>query len=128
MNKTVKDIDGYIASQSDDVKDKLVKLRQTIQKAAPDATEAISYQMPAFKYYGMLAYFAAFKNHYSLFISPKIIESFKDQLKEFETSKGTIRFPKEKPVPVRLVTKIVKSAAGQNLEKAITKGKIKAKY
>jgi uncharacterized protein YdhG (YjbR/CyaY superfamily) len=128
MNKTAKDIDEYIASQSDDVKDKLVKLRQTIQKAAPDATEVISYQMPAFKYYGMLAYFAAFKNHYSLFISPKIIESFKEELKEFETSKGTIRFPKEKPVPVRLVTKIVKSAAVQNLEKAITKGKIKAKY
>jgi uncharacterized protein YdhG (YjbR/CyaY superfamily) len=128
MNKNAKDIDEYIASQSDDVKDKLVKLRQTIQKAAPDATEVISYQMPAFKYYGMLAYFAAFKNHYSLFISPKIIESFKEELKEFETSKGTIRFPKEKPVPVRLVTKIVKSAAVQNLEKAITKGKIKAKY
>jgi uncharacterized protein YdhG (YjbR/CyaY superfamily) len=118
MNKPVKDIDAYIANQTDDIKAKLSKIRQTIKTSVPEAVEVISYQMPAFKYHGMLAYFAAFKNHYSIFISPKIILAFKDELKEYETSKGTIKIPNDKPVPVRLVTKIIKAAAKQNLEKA----------
>jgi uncharacterized protein YdhG (YjbR/CyaY superfamily) len=118
MEKPVKDIDAYIAKQADDVKAKLEKLRQTIKKTVPDAVEVISYQMPAFKYHGMLAYFAAFTNHYSLFISPKVMQEFKDELKEYELSKATIRIPKDKPVPVRLVTKIIKAVAKQNLEKA----------
>ena len=125
MKRPVKDIDAYIAKQTDDVKAKLEKLRQTIGKAVPDAVEVISYQMPAFKYHGMLAYFAAFTNHYSLFLNSKVIEAFKEELREYETSKGTIRIPKEKAVPVRLVTKIIKAVAKVNFEKAKARGKIK---
>jgi len=77
--------------------------------------------MPAFKYHGILAYIAAFKNHYSIFISPKIILEFINELKAYETSKGTLKIPNDKPVPVLLVTKIIKAAAKQNLEKAKTK-------
>ncbi len=125
MKRPVKDIDTYIAKQTDDVKAKLEKLRQTIRKTVPDAVEVISYQMPAFKYHGMLAYFAAFTNHYSLFLNSKVIEAFKEELREYETSKGTIRIPKGKAVPVRLVTKIIKAVAKVNFEKAKARGKIK---
>ena len=118
MNKPVKDIDAYISNQEEKVGAKLSKIRETIKTTVPEAAEVISYQMPAFKYNGMLAYFAAFKNHYSIFISPKIIVAFKDELKDYETSKGTIKIPNDKPVLVRLVTKIIKAAAKQNLEKA----------
>jgi uncharacterized protein YdhG (YjbR/CyaY superfamily) len=63
MNSPVKDIDSYLALQNEDVRVKLEKLRRTIKKAAPEAVEVISYLMPAFKYHGMLVFFAAFKNH-----------------------------------------------------------------
>ena len=118
MNKPVKDVDGYISNQTDDIKAKLSKIRLIIKTTVPEAVEVISYKMPAYKYNGILAYFAAFKNHYSLFLSPKIIESFKEELKGYNTSRGTIKIPNDKPVPVRLVTKIIKAAAKQNLEKA----------
>ncbi|MFZ4589513.1 MAG: iron chaperone [Ignavibacteria bacterium] len=118
MNKPVKDIDAYISNQTDDIKAKLSKIRLTIKTTVPEAVEVISYQMPAYKYNGILAYFAAFKNHYSLFLSPKIIVAFSSELKAYETSKGTIKIPNDKPVPVLLVTKIIKAAAKQNLEKA----------
>lgn len=125
MKKTIKDIDGYLELQNENVRLKLEKIRMTIKKAVPLAEETISYQMPAFKYNGMLAYFATFTNHYSLFISPKIIESFKEELKSYETSKGTIKIPNDKQVPVRLITRLVKAAARQNLEKAEMKKKSK---
>lgn len=118
MNKPVKDIDAYIALQNENVRAKLEKIRQIIIKAVPEASEVISYQMPAFKYYGMLSYFAAFTNHYSVFISPKIIEKFKEELKNYRTSKGTIQIPNDKPVPVRLISTLIKAAAKQNYEKA----------
>jgi uncharacterized protein YdhG (YjbR/CyaY superfamily) len=125
MKKIIKDIDDYLALQNEDVRKKLEKLRQTINKAVPEAVEVISYSMPAFKYHGMLAYFAAFTNHYSLFISPKVLESFKDDLNQYELAKATIRIPMGKPVPVQLVTKIIKAVGKQNLEKAKAKNKIK---
>jgi uncharacterized protein YdhG (YjbR/CyaY superfamily) len=90
-------------------------LRKTIKTAAPDATETISYQMPTFKYRGRaLVGFAAFKDHCSLFpYSAKVLDDYKDELGAFETSKGTIRFSVDQPLPASLVKKIVKARIGE---------------
>ncbi len=111
-------IDEYFALQPMEKREVLEKLRFTIAKAAPQAEEVISYQMPAFKFHGMLVYFAAAKNHVGFYPMPKVIEVFKDQLKNYELTKGTIRFPYDKPLPVKLITEIVKYRVNANLEKA----------
>ncbi len=93
----------------------LQKLRKTIKAAAPEATEVISYGIPAFKHHGMLVYFAAFKNHCSLFgISSAIMKANKKALADYEMSKGTIRFTAEKPLPTALLRKLVKARIAQN--------------
>jgi uncharacterized protein YdhG (YjbR/CyaY superfamily) len=117
MNKP-KTIDEYISMQSEDVQPKLTKIRQLIEKAVPESEELISYGMPAFKYYGIIAWFAAFKNHYSVFVRPKYLKAFKEELKQYELSKSAIRIPTGKPVPVQLLTKIIKHVAKYNLEKS----------
>ncbi len=118
MNKAVKNIDDYIALQSLEIRESLEKLRHTIKLAAPNAEEVISYGMPAFKFHGILVYFAAFKNHCSLFpANSSLIAEMEDELKKYKTSKGTIQFTVEKPLPVTLVKKIVKARVKQNLEK-----------
>jgi uncharacterized protein YdhG (YjbR/CyaY superfamily) len=120
-------IDEYIDSQSENIRETLEILRQTIRKAAPAAEEVISYQMPAFKFHGILVYFAAFKNHYSLFAMPSAIQAFKEKLSAYEVSKGTIRFPSGMPVPVELVAEIIQFKVRENLEKAAAKKNKKKK-
>ncbi len=94
------------------------KVRAAIRSAVPpEATEAISYGMPAFKYKGVLVWFAAFSNHCSLFPGSSVIEAFKNELKGFSTSKGTIHFPVDKPLPAALVKKLVKARVAQNEQK-----------
>ena len=83
------------------------ELRQAIREAAPQAEETISYRMPAYKQNGILLWFAAYKNHIGFFPKASAIEQFKDRLSHYETSKGTIRFPLEKPIPYDLVKDIV---------------------
>jgi len=118
MNKSVKDIDTYISLQPEELRPTLERLRQIIKAAAPDAEEVISYGMPAFRYHGMLAGFAPAKNHYGFYPwSSRTVEEFKDDLKDYETSKGAIRLPKDKPIPVALIKKIVKARMKQNLAK-----------
>ncbi len=114
-------IDGYIADQPVAVRPILEKLRQIVNRNASQAEEVISYGMPAFKLHGMLLYFASFKNHYSLFAFPNAIVAFKDKLKGYELSKGTIKFPLDKPVPVKLITEIVKFKVKENLDKELAK-------
>ena len=89
-------IDEYLALQTKEVRAILQQLRQTIQKAAPDAEEVISYSMPAFKFHGMLVWFAAWKNHYGIYV-PSVLAIFKDKLAAYETTKATVRFPYDKP-------------------------------
>ena len=113
-----KNIDDYIVQQPIEVQPKLEKLRQTIKRAVPDAEEVISYQMPAFKYFGILIFFAVFKKHYSVFIRPRFMEVFKSELIGYKTSKSAINIPLDKPVPVQLITKIVKYIAKFNRDKA----------
>lgn len=110
------EIEAYFEAQPDHIKAILEKIRQAIKEAVPQATELISYQMPAFKFHGMVAWYAPFKRHYSLFIRPQFIEVFKDDLKQYEKSKGGIRFPMDHPVPVELVAKIAAYVAKVNIE------------
>lgn len=110
-------IDEYIATFPADVQVTLQKLRETIQQAAPDAEEAISYGMPTFKLHGNLVYFAAFKNHFGFYPTPSPIETFADELSPYKVSKGAIQFPKDQPLPLDLVRRIVEFRVQQTLEK-----------
>jgi uncharacterized protein YdhG (YjbR/CyaY superfamily) len=95
----------------------LVRLRKTIKAAAPRATEGISYGMPCFKHHGMLLCFAAFKDHCSLFMSTYLTKAHKKELASYHTSKGTIRFTADRPLPAALVRKLVKARVAQNERK-----------
>jgi uncharacterized protein YdhG (YjbR/CyaY superfamily) len=109
-----KNIDEYLTAVPQPARGTLNKIRAAIRSAAPrDATEAISYGMPAFKHKGMLVWFAAFSNHCSLFPTAAVIEQFKNELKGFSTTKGTIHFPTNKPLPPALVKKLVKARVAQ---------------
>jgi uncharacterized protein YdhG (YjbR/CyaY superfamily) len=92
----------------------LQKVRKTIKAAAPEATEVISYGIPIFKHHGMLVGYAAFKDHCSLFMSTAITKALKKELASYDTSKGTIRFTADKPLPAALVRKLVKARIAQN--------------
>jgi uncharacterized protein YdhG (YjbR/CyaY superfamily) len=120
-----KDIDEYIAGFPPEIQEKLEKIRLTIRKAAPKAEEAIKYMMPTFTLNGNLVHFAAFKKHIGFYPAPRGIEAFKEELSAYEGSKGTVRFPLDKPIPYALIGKIVKFRAKQNLDKAAAKGKKK---
>jgi len=114
MAAPAKDIDAYLATVPEDARATLEKLRQAIRAAAPKATECISYGMPAYKDHGMLVFFAAFKNHCSFFPGAAIIKNYRDELRGYDTSKGTIRFPVDKPLPFALVKKMVKARVREN--------------
>lgn len=127
MSAPPKNVDAYIAAQPEQAAKKLEQLRQLIKTTAPKAEELISYGMPAYKYHGMLVYFAAWANHYGFYPgdSKTITELFEDELKAYDVSKGTIRFMYDKPMPVGLIKKIVKERMKQNEAKAILKAEKK---
>ncbi|HEX6269907.1 MAG TPA: DUF1801 domain-containing protein [Anaerolineales bacterium] len=119
-----KTIDEYIAGFPPDVQEILEKIRMTIRKAAPDAEETISYQIPTFNLNGKyLIYFAAYKKHIGLYPAPIGNVDFKEDLSAYQAGKGTLRFPLDKPIPFDLITKIVKFRAKENLERAAVQGK-----
>jgi len=122
-----KDIDAYISVQPENVKVILEKLRKTIKDAAPESEEVISYQMPAFKFHGILVYFAAWKNHIGFYPVSSAISKFKKELSAYESAKGSVKFPLDKPMPFTLISKIVKFRMKENLEKAKLKSKVKTK-
>jgi len=112
-------IDEYLARLSEDKRGALQALREVIRAAAPDAEEGISYQMPTFRQNGMLVGFAAAKNHCSLYAwNGSSIDLFTDELRGYHTSKGTIRFTPEKPLPAALVRRLVEMKVVKNAEKA----------
>lgn len=123
QNTQAKNIDEYIASFPADVRKKLEEMRATIKKAAPEAEETISYAIPTFKLKGNLVHFAAFKNHIGFYPAPKGIEAFKKELSAYEGGKGTVQFPLDKPLPLALISKIVKFRVKDNLDKTKTKTK-----
>ena len=114
-----KTADEYMSSLSPDVREMMEDMRKTIKLAAPEATEVISYNMPAFKFHGILVYFAAHREHIGFYPGGSIVnEVFKVELAGFYTSKGTIRFPLDKKLPLDLIQNIVRYKAKMNLEKA----------
>jgi len=117
-NRQFETIDEYIKTFPKDVRGILEQMRQTIRTAAPEAVEAISYQMPTFKLNGKnLVHFAAFKNHIGFYPIPSGIEAFKKELSAYKQGKGSVQFPLDKPVPYGLVEKVVRFRVKENLKK-----------
>lgn len=114
-------IDEYIAGFPREVQAMLEALRQTIGKAAPDATEKISYQIPTFYLNGNLVHFAAFKHHIGFYPTSSGVGAFRDQMGEYKTSKGAVQFPLDKPLPLNLVRKIVEFRVNENSRKTQSK-------
>jgi uncharacterized protein YdhG (YjbR/CyaY superfamily) len=110
-------IDEYIATFPTDIQRRLEDVRATIKAAAPEAEEKISYQMPTFFLYGNLVHFAAYKNHIGFYPAPSGIEAFKDELSQFEGSKGAVKFPHNKPIPLDLISRITKYRVAENVKK-----------
>ena len=120
-NLEYKTVDEYIALQSVEHFENLETIRRIIKATVPEAVEVISYQMPAYKYHGMLCYFAVFKDHYSLFVSPEIKNAFEKELIPYKTTKSAIHFPFENEMPVKLIEDILRFAAVINKEKDVAK-------
>lgn len=129
VSKVPKTINEYIKPFPKDVQISLKKMREIIKKAAPKSEEGISYQMPTFKLNGKyLVYFAAWKNHIGFYPMPSGREAFKKDLSKYKTSTGTAQFPLDKPLPVGLITKIVKHRVKEVTERQkLAKSKQKVK-
>ena len=124
MAKTdVTSVDEYIASQPEAVQGILRRVRSAIRKAVPEAEEVISYKIPAYKLHGtVLLYFAGWKQHYSLYpVNERVFAAFKDELAQYEISKGTVRFPLSKSVPAKLIERIAKFRAKEAAQRAEAK-------
>lgn len=118
-----RDIDEYIAGFPPDVQGKLEKIRATIRKAAPDAEEAIKYQMPTFVLKGNLVFFAAFKKHIGFYGTSTGNGTLEDALSVYAGPKGSLKFPFDRPIPFGLIGKVVKFRVKENLEKAKARAK-----
>lgn len=115
----------YIAQFSPEVQIILREIRATIKAAAPDAEEIISYRMPAFRFHGILVYFAAFKQHIGLFPPVSGDKAIEKAIAPYAGEKGNLRFPLDRPIPLNLIRRIVKLRVKQNLAKAEAKRKPK---
>jgi uncharacterized protein YdhG (YjbR/CyaY superfamily) len=112
-----KNIDEYIAGSPEETRPKLEQIRKAIRQAAPGASEVISYGMPAFKMHGILVYFAAFKKHIGFFPTASGITAFQSELAGFASSRGTIHFPLDRPIPFDLIDRIVRFRVQEDLLK-----------
>lgn len=119
-----RNIDEYIVGFPPEIQVILEKIRLTIRKAAPQAEEKISYQIPTFTLKGKnLVHFAAYKQHIGFYPAPRAIKEFKAELADYEGGKGTVRFPLDKPIPFNLISRMVKFRVKESLEKVEAKGK-----
>ena len=123
MNALVNDIDQYISSFPAEIQKILTQVRMTIKEVVPDAEEVISYGMPAFKQNGMLVWYAAFKNHIGFYPVPSGMKAFNNELSVFKQGKGSVQFPLDKPMPLELISNIVKFRVAENTQKANAKKK-----
>jgi uncharacterized protein YdhG (YjbR/CyaY superfamily) len=110
-------VDQYIRSLPPESKEKIIELRSLIKKVAPEAEELISYNMPSFNYYSRLVYYAAFKSHIGFYPMASGIAAFKNDISKFKWAKGSVQFPIDKPLPVALITKIIRYRIKENKEK-----------
>lgn len=117
MAKHYTSVEEYLAAQPEEIRDQLEELRGIIKKAAPRATERISYNMPAYDLNGILVYFAGYKGHIGFYPTASGIKAFQEEIAKFESSKGAVRFPLDRPLPKTLITRIVKFRLKENLEK-----------
>jgi uncharacterized protein YdhG (YjbR/CyaY superfamily) len=117
MAKHYTSVEEYLAAQPEEIRGQLEKLRVIIKKAAPRATERISYNMPAYDLNGILVYFAGYKGHIGFYPTASGIKAFQEEIAKFESSKGAVRFPLDRPLPKTLITRIVKFRLKENLEK-----------
>jgi len=115
--KTFKTIGEYIATFPKDIQTILEELRQAIRESAPEALEAIRYQMPTFRLNGNLVHFAAYKSHIGFYPTPSAITAFKEKLSIYKTSKGAVQFPPADPMPIDLIKEIVRFRVKENLSK-----------
>ncbi|MFB3786772.1 MAG: iron chaperone [bacterium] len=118
-----KDIDEYIACHPPEVQAILEKIRAVIRDAAPDAEEAIKYQIPTFTWHGNLVHFAAFQKHIGFYPEPTAIEHFQKELAGYKRAKGSVQFPLDQPIPYGLIRRIVKFRVQENLERWMSKNK-----
>jgi uncharacterized protein YdhG (YjbR/CyaY superfamily) len=116
-------IDEYIALFPENIQKSLEELRATIKASAPGVEEKISYQMPAFALKGILVYFAAWKDHIGFYPTSSGTQAFNKELSIYDGSKGTVKFPIGKPLPLDLISRIVKFRVAENLKKAVMKEK-----
>jgi uncharacterized protein YdhG (YjbR/CyaY superfamily) len=121
-----KNVDAYLKAVPVSVRPKLVQLRKIVLGVAPDAEESISYGMPYYKWNGALCGFALFMQHIGFFPGA-IVNDFADELTKYETSKGTVRLPLDKPLPVTLIRKMLKAGMARNAEKVAAKKTKRAK-
>ena len=113
-NAAPKNVDDYLAGVPEPARGTLKKVRAAIRSAVPSgAAETISYKIPAFRHHEIIIWYAAFSTHCSIFPTASVIEKFQNELKAFTTSKGTIQFPTDKPLPNALVKKLVKARLAQ---------------
>ena len=108
------EVDRYVQAQPEPIRELLTQLRETIRRAAPGATEKISYGVPTFDYSGNLVHFAAFKRHIGFYPTPSGIEAFKAEIKRFKHAKGSVQFPLTGPLPLDLITRIVQFRVKEN--------------
>ncbi|MGN6530144.1 MAG: iron chaperone [Ginsengibacter sp.] len=119
--KNFKNVEEYISVFPENVKPLLQQMREVIINAAPAAEEVISYQMPAYRYHGILVYFGGHKNHIGFYPTASGMEVFKNELSIYKRSKGAVQFPLDKPLPVALISKMVKFRIKENIQKAESK-------
>jgi len=120
---TPKDVVEYIANFSKPIQIRLAQIRAIILENAPDAEEGISYQMPAYKYLGVLVYFGAHKQHIGFYPLPSAVKAFKEELSTYYTSRGAIQFPHDQPLPIDLIGAMVSFRVAENENKAVLKKK-----
>jgi uncharacterized protein YdhG (YjbR/CyaY superfamily) len=122
MAKTnFKSVDEYIKTFPSDIQNILKQVRQTIKKAAPEAEETINYQIPTFKLNGNLVHFAAFKNHIGFYPAPSGLKAFEKEISKYKSSKGSVQFPIDEPIPMALISRIVKYRVKENSLKKLRK-------
>lgn len=120
-NRIPENIDEYIASFPLEVQEILEQIRSLIRRAAPEAREAIKYQIPTYVLNGNLVHFAAYKKHIGFYPTPSGIEQFKDELSAYKSAKGSVQFPIAEPVPLHLIEKIVRYRVAENRSKISSK-------
>jgi uncharacterized protein YdhG (YjbR/CyaY superfamily) len=115
------EVEHYFEQQPQEIKSILLHIRNLIKETVPEAEELISYQMPAFKYHGILAWYAPFKKHYSLFVRPQFMKPFEEELQLYQRTKSAIHFPFDQPVPDELIRRIILHIAQENRKSAAKK-------